>query len=405
VREISTHFVSYKVNSALLTSSVGELHAMKITPLLFALSWLIANNANAADGGPATITEIPTPSPQSLPQGLDVAKDGSVFYTETAAGKIARLQGSYTREYPLPKSASPNIVKVAEDGVWFTDAGNSAVGLLNPESGAVVEYPVPSGAPPNFLHITSDGAKWFTEPSGVGRLSPSGVITEWHITLEKTDSHIEQISVDPSGFVWFTELNYDGVGVNGTNFVRRLDPGTNIVRAYPVPTFGGTPAGVAAAPTGHIWVSEYFAGKLALLDPQAASYTSTTVIPNSAIANRSNYGRTTRPSAPVVKTITAVAASVHYVAPAKSTGWLEYPIPTPGANAEDMRISKDGNLFFEEDGGFLGELDPRTGMVAEYPIPSPNSGYYNIALGDGALWFSEAGAFGPVPTKVGLLQK
>ena len=56
-----------------------------------------------------------------------------------------------------------------------------------------------------------------------------------------------------------------------------------------------------------------------------------------------------------------------------------------------------------EDGGFLGELDPYAGIFVEYPVPSANSGYYNIALGPAALWFSKAGAFAVVPTKVGFL--
>ena len=380
------------------------MNLSSMTRSMLALGWMFASSAPAFDASRAKITEIPTPSAQCLPQGLDQAPDGSVFYTETAAGKIARLHGSQTREYLLPKGALPNIVKVAEDGVWFSDAGNHAIGLLNPDSGSVVEYPVPSGAAPNFLQIGSDRAKWFTEPSGVGRLSASGVITEWQISLEKTDSHVEQLSIDPGGNVWFTELNYDGVGAAGTNFVRRLDPATNTVRAYPVPTFGGTPAGVLAAATGHIWVSEYFAGKLALLDPQAASYTSVIITPTNSLATRGNSGRTAPSLTTIVKAGSVVSPTVHFVAPIKSAGWLEYAIPTPGANAEDMRLAKDGRLlFFEEDGGFLGTLEPEKGEFVEYPIPSLNSGYYNIALGDQALWFSEAGAFAPVTTKVGSL--
>ncbi len=374
------------------------------TQPLLALCCLLLRTALASDAPhAATITEIPTPSPMSLPQGLDIAPDGSVFYTETNAGKIARLQGTRTREYSLPKGASPNIVKLAEDGVWFTDGGNAAIGLLNPETGAVTEYPLPSGAAPNFLQIAADHSKWFTEPSGVGRLSPTGVITEWHIALEKADSHIEQLSIDPTGHVWFTELNYDGVGASGTNFVRRLDPATNIVRAYPLPTFGGTPAGVTAAPTGHIWVSEYFAGKLALLDPQAAPFSSTTVTPNSGLASRSNTGRLSPVSTVSPRTANPAAPIAHYVSPAKHTGWLEYTIPTTGANAEDMRLSPAGNLFFEEDSGFLGVLNPQAETIVEYAIPSPNSGYYNIALCDGSVYFAEAGAFAAVPTKVGVL--
>jgi virginiamycin B lyase len=365
---------------------------------------LLAGGVVSAAG--PTIVEIPTPSPQCLPQGLDVAGDGSVFYTETGAGKIARVVSLHvTREYTLPGGASPNIVKVDGSAVWFTDGGNAAIGRLDPDTGAVVEYPVPSGSPPNFLQIAPDGSKWFSEPTGVGRLSPSGVVTEWQVTLEKDDSHIEQISVGPGGDVWFTELNYDGAGPDGTNLVRRLHPATNVVTAYPVPTFGGTPAGVVAAPSGDVWVSEYWAGTLALLDPDRAPSTSSVVAPNASSSSPRASGRTHPSFFPAPPASTAVTASFHHVTPVASPGWLEYPIPTPGANAEDMRLDDRGDLFFEEDGGMLGVLVPASGGVTEYPIPSANSGYYNIAIAGGDVWFAEAGAFGPVPTKVGVLRR
>jgi virginiamycin B lyase len=45
-----------------------------------------------------------------------------------------------------------------------------------------------------------------------------------------------------------------------------------------------------------------------------------------------------------------------------------------------MRIDDRGLVWFEEDTGKLGVLNPNTATFVEYPIPSPNSGYYNIAL-------------------------
>ena len=40
----------------------------------------------------AVVTEYPTPSAQSLPQGLDIDASGNIWYTETTAGKIAVLR-------------------------------------------------------------------------------------------------------------------------------------------------------------------------------------------------------------------------------------------------------------------------------------------------------------------------
>ncbi len=354
----------------------------------------------------ASITELPTPSAQSLPSGLDLTADGSgVFYAELTAGKIALVQNlQLVREYTLPPGAAPNIVKLAApDTLWFTDTGNAAIGLLNPQTGAVLEFKTPSGVAPNFLQIAHDHSLWFSEPSGVGHFALSGEITEWRITLEKSDSHIEQLSIDPLGNIWFTELNYDGVGPLGTNYVRRLDPSANTVRSYAVPTFGGTPAGVQAASSGHIWVSEYFAGKIALLDPQAAPYTTDSVTPTTGLSTESHTHRQGPTSTHSTDTVTRESGVSHYVTPTKTQGWLEWLIPVTGSNIEDMRIAQSGSVYFEDDNGYLGHLDPIGNSVIEYAIPSPNSGYYNIALNGCTLWFSEAGAFVPVPTKVGVL--
>jgi virginiamycin B lyase len=199
----------------------------------------------------ATISEIATPSPFSSPQGVDAASDGSVWYSETSAGKIAVLHPDRSSsEFPLPHGGQPFILKVGNDGVWFTDSVTHAIGHLTPSTGLVDEYAIPSGASPYFIQIAADGSKWFTETAGVGRLAPNGAITEWSVTLEHDDDNMEQLSLDPWGNVWFAERNFDGVGAAGTHKVRRLNPSTNVISTYVVPTLGGTPSGVVANANG-----------------------------------------------------------------------------------------------------------------------------------------------------------
>ena len=74
--------------------------------------------------------------------------------------------------------------------------------------------------------------------------------------------------------------------------------------------------------------------------------------------------------------------------------------------AEDMRVDQHGRLWFEEDSGLLGSLDAYHAIFAEYTVPSVNSGYYNIVLdqNEDRLWFTEAGLFAPVTTKIGFLK-
>ena len=368
-----------------------------------------AHASTAAQSVPtnATISEFATPSPTSSPQGVDVASNGDVWYSETTAGKIAVLHPDRTSsEFPVPNGGQPFILKVGEDGIWFTDSATHAIGHLDPGTGKIDEYAIPSGAAPFYIQIAPDGSKWFTETAGVGRLSPRGVVTEWSVTLEHPDDNMEQLSLDPWGNVWFVERNFDGGGAAGTNKVRRLNPSTNVISTYMVPTLGGTPSGVIANANGTVWVSEYYANALALLAPLAAPHSDDTVVPNAHTASSqvASVSRITTPRP--ISTNTQEPPSVHTVRPSVTKGWIAFPIPTADAEAEDMRVDRQKRVWFEEDAGLLGRLNPLEARFTEYTIPSVDSGYYNISLDKQTdlPWFTEAGVFAPVTTKIGYLK-
>jgi virginiamycin B lyase len=371
-----------------------------------------AQTASAADNhsstGRAVITEFPTASAVSFPQGIDIDEDCNIWYAETGAGKIAVLRPNHTTsEYPVPNGGQPITPKVANDGIWFTDGANHAIGNLNPDTGKIVEYPIPSGASPLFLQIAPDGSKWFSELTGVGRLGVNGVITQWDVTLEHPDDNIEQLSIDRSGDVWFAERNFDGTGPAGTNKVRRLNPWTNVISTYLVPTLGGNPAGVQANPDGTVWVSEYFANAFALLFPNVAPHTDEVVAPNSKFGSSSSAKARPTNLGRVQGVRTPVAPTTDFVRPSFTRGWVEYVIPTADTESEDMRVDRLGRLWYEGDTGFVGVLNPYAALFTQYSIPSVDSGYYNVALDlkTNRLWFTEAGAFAPVATKVGNLDR
>jgi len=70
----------------------------------------------------------------------------------------------------------------------------------------------------------------------------------------------------------------------------------------------------------------------------------------------------------------------------------EYALPRPTIEPHDVVVDKDGIVWFSEFGDMaLGRLDPRTGKVAEYPIPRLKSdappGELNLELGtNDDLW-------------------
>jgi virginiamycin B lyase len=380
---------------------------MKCTSFLAAAVTVCATfSQHAGAQQAATITEFPTPSTFSYPQGIDTSASGDIWYAETSAGKIAELRPDLTTaEFPVPNGGEPFIVKVGSGGIWFTYANKAAVGYLNPSTGAFQEYAIPSGASPVFIQLAPDGSKWFSETAGIGRLAPNGSITEWSFAQEHPDDNIEQLSIDPFGNIWSAERNFDGLGAAGTNKVRRLNPATNVVSTYLVPTFGGNPAGVQTNPDGTVWVSEYFANAFALLIPALAPHTDALVAPSSHSATTSSAVTQRINPSPASGTKTKESAAINSVLPSFTLGWIEYQIPTPNAMAEDMRIDHLGRVWYEGDTGYLGVLNPYTATFTQYAVPSINSGYYNIVLDpkQDRLWFTEAGVFAPVATKIGYL--
>lgn len=380
-----------------------------------------------ADKGPSntpTITEYPAAGTTALSQGIDVDHAGNVWYAETTAGALVwQHPDGTTQRFPLPAGGKPNTVKIGDGSIWFSDSGKAAIGRLDIRSGSITEFPIPSGTPPTFIELGQHNTIWFAEVlqdssfttvrTGVGRLilngdgnAATGSVTEWLqplASLQHPDDNIEEINLDRAGRLWFVERNFDPGSV--TNRVSRLDPQSNQVQVYTLPTATGNPAGIVVGANNTVWVSEYYAGKLALLNPNVAAYTQYLLAPTTAGALPASGAPFTVAPQPNPGITNAVAPMGTIVAPTNiKTGWTEWQLPTANANPEDLRIDSKGNLWFEEDGGKLGVLSPKTNAITEYNIPTASNGYYNIALqSNNQIWYIGSGLFAP-PAKIGLLQ-
>jgi streptogramin lyase len=75
----------------------------------------------------------------------------------------------------------------------------------------------------------------------------------------------------------------------------------------------------------------------------------------------------------------------------------EFPIPTAsqtnGITAGGIAASPHGNVWFTEiQANKIGEINPTTHTIAEFPIPTANSAPQGITVGpDGNIWFTEFG--------------
>src|ERR1700730_18930061 len=116
--------------------------------------------------------EYTTPTPKSGPQGITSGPDGNLWFAETAASKVARLEvaSGVISEWTMPKTiqyggnCSPRGITNRPDGaVWFTEFACNMIARIN-SSGQITEFSLSSAtAQPLGITVGPDGALWFTE--------------------------------------------------------------------------------------------------------------------------------------------------------------------------------------------------------------------------------------------------
>ena len=88
------------------------------------------------------------------------------------------------REHRIPTQGSkPYIAVEGSDGaLWFCESGASKIGRLDPKTYRFKEFALPTpNATPIGIIEGPDGAFWFAEKTGnkIGRITPDGKITEF----------------------------------------------------------------------------------------------------------------------------------------------------------------------------------------------------------------------------------
>jgi streptogramin lyase len=215
------------------------------------------------------ITEFSIPTPESEPTGITLGPDGNLWFTESGANKIGRITpaGAIT-EFPLPANSNPNQIATGPDGnVWFTEDAETLEEVENTEksekeiirhphgligritpAGALEGWAIPTaGGKPAGITTGPDGNVWFTEENAnnIGRITPSGAISEFHVT---GGGNPHGIAPGPNGEVWFT--------VPGGNKIGRIPPSGSPITLTQIPTPNSQPNGIALGPDGALWFSE-----------------------------------------------------------------------------------------------------------------------------------------------------
>jgi len=209
---------------------------------------LIFGTSLLAQNGTVSFTEYSIPTASSFPVGITSGPDGAIWFAERS--KIGRISSNGTiTEYP--NAGGGLFITTGPDGaLWFT--GNGKIQRIT-TNGEVTQFTLPSTSSDSYGIATGpDGALWFTASnnSRIGRLTTSGVLTEYPLTASSAPLGI---TAGPDGAVWFTEWNRNRIGRITTS---------GAITEYTIPTSFSGPADIVTGPDGALWFTETNAGKV-----------------------------------------------------------------------------------------------------------------------------------------------
>jgi streptogramin lyase len=287
------------------------------------------------------VTEFPVPggvTPQ--PNSIAAGRDGNLWFTESSANAIGMINPITlaVSSFTVPTaSSSPRGITAGPDGnLWFTEYLATKVGLIDPTTHAISEFPLPTTlANPNMITAGPDGNLWFTAlglgvyPKQIGEINPTThVVSAFSLSTTQPG---RGITAGPDGNLWFA---------NWADEVGRINPTTDAISYFPTPVQG---QGITVGPDGNIW----FAGSNRTNSPAVGEINPTTYATSGFSVSHYSFGITAGP---------------------------------------------DGNIWFAENGGLIGQINPTTDAITEYPVPFANSSTYAITTGpDGNLWFVDFG--------------
>lgn len=266
------------------------------------------------------VHSFPLPQPRSGPTTLAIARDGSVWFTESSGNRIGRMNpdGSGLREYALPHPGSaPRIIALGADGnMWFSEHLGNRMGRITPD-GTIAEFDIPTPASqPRAIALGADGNIWFGmfAAGKIGRITPAGVITEFAIPTP--NSGPRALAAGPDGAVWFSEYRTNKIGRISTQ---------GQVTEYPLPRPNSGPGDMTAGADGALWFVELSGGMDGL------------------VTNGKRVGRITRRG--VVS---------------------EFAMPTQGPSPINIAVGPDRNVWYTR-GNVLGRVTA-SGQIHEFPL-------------------------------------
>jgi virginiamycin B lyase len=222
--------------------------------------------------------------------------------------------------------------------VWYTAQRSGELGRLDPATGQTHHIQLGSGSAPHGVIVGPDGAPWITDGglNAIVRVDPATEeVSVFPLPTGTAYANLNTATFDGRGVLWFTGQS----GVYG-----RLDPAVGQVEVFAAPR-GRGPYGITTTPGGEVYYASLAGGHIARVDLDTG------------------------------------AATV-----------LEPP--TPGQGARRVWSDSQGRIWVSEwNAGRVAVYDPATGEWRERRLPGDNPKPYAIYVDDHDLvWLSDFGA-------------
>jgi streptogramin lyase len=302
------------------------------------------------------------PSPGGNPAFIAPGRPGDteLWFTDASANGVGRvgLNGVFDTFIPLRTAFSgPEAITAGPDGnMWVIENQANQIARITPY-GTVTEFRAPQTVNGNLsrLIVGPDRNFWFTAPSLMGRMTTSGVFTEFPVPGYFRTNTPANLAAGPDGNIWFTLPWANEVGYVTTSGSFHMF--TTGISGQSFPT------GITAGPDGNMWFTEPAADQVAR-------------ITTSGVVTEFSVG-ITRGSAPTQIIVgpdgalwftEPVAIGNHIVNPqigriTINGSVTEYAIPNWGACSGGITVGRDGNIWFADQmstGGRIDMLDVRS---------------------------------------------
>lgn len=169
------------------------------------------------------------------------------FIDEDAASLVRMSESGAIKEFRLsgPLNAGASSMAVGADKNFYVLDGTSNIVRVTP-TGKTKVFTIPSGDITELsgLALGPDGNVWIAEFNHVGKITPSGKITEYSYPSGYSTNQYGGMTAGSDGNMWFAESSGNAIG--------KIVPKTGKITMFPI-SVACTPAAVVLAKDDNVW--------------------------------------------------------------------------------------------------------------------------------------------------------